>query len=125
MPSRPEVTAGRFSRLLFYGPHEYIQTTEVLGMANVKSTLKRAIHPMPDFVEKALLLNNVMAAFRDRPAYQRNDYLGWIARAARDATKSKRLAQMNVELKTGGVYMKMTHPPSEKEGRSSLWKKST
>jgi hypothetical protein len=36
---------------------------------------------MPSFVRKALTENGVMEAYRLRPAYQRNDYLGWIARA--------------------------------------------
>ncbi|HSH04861.1 MAG TPA: YdeI/OmpD-associated family protein, partial [Anaerolineae bacterium] len=45
---------------------------------------------------------------------QQNDYLGWINRAKRPATKQKRLNQMLDELEQGGVYMKMDHPPSKK-----------
>jgi uncharacterized protein YdeI (YjbR/CyaY-like superfamily) len=48
-----------------------------------------------------------MAAYDARPAYQRNDYLGWIAQAKREETKAKRLAQMLDELERGGVYMNM------------------
>lgn len=42
-----------------------------------------------------------------RPPYQRNDYLGWILRAARKETRDKRLAQMIYELEKGDVYMGM------------------
>ena len=41
------------------------------------------------------------------PAFQRNDYLGWIARAKRPETRAKRLAQMLDELRDGTTYMKM------------------
>ena len=53
-----------------------------------------------------------MDAYHARPAYQRNDYIGWITRAKRDATKAKRLTQMLDELKRGDVYM------------NTLWTKS-
>lgn len=55
-----------------------------------------------------------MADYEARPAYQRNDYIGWITRAAREETRSKRIAQMVDELQRGGVYMNMPHPPSVK-----------
>lgn len=55
-----------------------------------------------------------MADYDRRPAYQRNDYLGWIARAASSATRQKRLSQMLDELARGGVYMRMQHAPSRK-----------
>jgi uncharacterized protein YdeI (YjbR/CyaY-like superfamily) len=48
-----------------------------------------------------------MAAFDDRPDYQKNDYLGWIAQAKRAETRHKRLDQMLDELKRGDVYMNM------------------
>lgn len=48
-----------------------------------------------------------MAAYRKRPAYQQNDYIGWITRAKQPATRQKRLAQMFDELARGDVYMKM------------------
>ena len=70
-------------------------------------TLQRQIQPMADFVKKALDDRGLMAAYNARPPYQRNDYLGWINRAKRDATRQKRLTQMLDELETGGVYMKM------------------
>jgi uncharacterized protein YdeI (YjbR/CyaY-like superfamily) len=55
-----------------------------------------------------LVQRKLMSAYRARPAYQRNDYLGWIASAKRDETKAKRLAQMLQELRRGSVYMNMT-----------------
>ncbi len=63
---------------------------------------------MPDFVREALKDRGLEAAYARRPAYQRNDYLMWINKAVRDATKQKRLAQMLDELESGGVYMAMT-----------------
>ncbi len=62
---------------------------------------------MPDFVRDALEAHRLMAQYEARPPYQRNDYLLWINKAQREATKQKRLAQMLEELKSGGVYMRM------------------
>jgi len=56
---------------------------------------------------QALQKEGRLAAYTSRPAYQRNDYLGWISRAKRDATTKKRLRQMLDELAAGDVYMKM------------------
>jgi uncharacterized protein YdeI (YjbR/CyaY-like superfamily) len=67
------------------------------------------------FVREALEANGLMNAYEARPPYQRNDYLGWIARAKLPATRQKRLAQMLDELKRGDVYMKMAW-----RGRSAL-----
>ncbi|MEM8670947.1 MAG: YdeI/OmpD-associated family protein [Planctomycetota bacterium] len=78
------------------------------------SNLKRPIHPVPEFVREALERAALMNAYRERPAYQQNDYIGWINSAKREQTKRKRLDQMLVELEQGGVYMKMDHPPSKK-----------
>ena len=71
--------------------------------------LKRQIHPIPDFVTKALVDNNLMDKYKARPAYQQNDYIGWINRAAKYETKIKRLNQMLEELRNGGLYMKMKY----------------
>lgn len=87
-------------------------------MNNDFSTLKRPKHPMPDFVQTALFERGLMDAYHARPAYQQNDYLGWIAKAKREETKLKRLAQMLDELEAGGVYMKMQHPASVATGKS-------
>lgn len=77
------------------------------------SGLKRAKQPMPAFVQKALNERGLMAAYL-RAAYQRNDYLGWIARARKEDTKQRRLGQRPDELEVGGVYMNMKHPSSAK-----------
>lgn len=69
---------------------------------------------MPDFVSSALKERELLDAYHQRPAYQRNDYLSWINRAKREETKRKRLNQMLEELEKGGVYMKMEHVPSRK-----------
>lgn len=69
---------------------------------------------MPDFVKQALDENDLMTTFLVRPAYQRNDYLGWITRARRPETVQKRLNQMLSELEQGGVYMNMKHKPSSR-----------
>ena len=78
------------------------------------SNLKRPRYPMPDFVRRALEDANLMGAYKARPAYQQNDYIGWISRAKRQATKEKRLAQMLSELERGDVYMKMDWRPRQK-----------
>lgn len=70
---------------------------------------------MPGHVRAALDARGLMNEYRKRPAYQQNDYLGWIEQAKKQETKEKRLAQMLEELETGGVYMKMQHPASAKE----------
>ena len=64
---------------------------------------------MPDFVKNELQANRLMDKFKQRPAYQQNDYIGWINRAVRPETKFKRLAQMINELKDGGLYMNMKY----------------
>ncbi len=69
---------------------------------------------MPDDVVEALEAAGVRGDYDGRPAYQRNDYLGWIERAKRPETRQHRIAQMIDELRRGGVYMKMAHPPSAK-----------
>jgi uncharacterized protein YdeI (YjbR/CyaY-like superfamily) len=79
-----------------------------------KGKLRRKLYEMPADVKLALEVNAVRADFDHRPAYQRNDYLGWITRAERQDTRLKRLNQMIDELKKGGVYMRMDHPASKK-----------
>jgi len=73
------------------------------------SRLRRPRNPMPDYVSQALVRDGLMDAFGKRPPYQRNDYLGWIARAKRAATREKRLAQMLDELASGDRYMNMVY----------------
>ncbi len=71
----------------------------------------RPTNPMPDFVKKALAKEDLTEVYNVRPRYQRNDYLGWIARAKRPETVEKRLNQMLDELRQGDVYMKMAYRP--------------
>ncbi len=72
----------------------------------------RQRHPMPPSIRKALISSGLMGAYRLRPAYQRNDYLGWIERARQEATRQRRLSQMLDELAQGDRYMKMAWRPS-------------
>jgi uncharacterized protein YdeI (YjbR/CyaY-like superfamily) len=80
-------------------------------MAESKSTLKRPKNPMSLFVRDALNERGLMDAYLARPPYQQNDYLGWIARAKLEATKTKRLNQMFDELEGGRLYMNMKWKP--------------
>ena len=71
---------------------------------------------MPVDVATALTDSGVQGAYEDRPAYQRNDYIGWIERAKTVDTRSRRIGQMLDELAHGGVYMGRQHAPSRKNG---------
>ena len=75
--------------------------------------LKRPLQPMPEFVQRALLEHGLMDAYRSRPPYQQNDYLGWINQAKREETKQKRLNQMLEELVMGDLYMNMAYRAKE------------
>lgn len=79
------------------------------GPARTASRLTRPRHPMPRFVRDALMEVGLMNAFRQRPPYQRNDYVGWITRAKQEATRRRRLGQMLAELESGDRYMKMAY----------------
>lgn len=52
--------------------------------------------------------------YKARPAYQRNDYIGWINRAKTPAMRIERLEQMLTELAQGGIYMGKEHKASRK-----------
>jgi hypothetical protein len=78
------------------------------------SKLSRPVHPMPDFVTDALVEHGLLEAYRSRPPYQQNDYVGWITRAKRPDTRLKRLQQMLDELGRGDVYMKMEYRPRDR-----------
>lgn len=80
---------------------------------------KRKPNPMPGDVREILDARDVMEDYRARPFYQRNDYLGWIERAKKPATRQKRIDQMVEELEIGGIYMGMKHRPSRKDGSRS------
>ena len=72
---------------------------------------RRPRYEMPDFIRDALLEHELDEAYRGRPPYQRNDYIGWIAGAKREETRRKRLNQMLDELRSGDRYMKMAYRP--------------
>ena len=76
-------------------------------------SLKRPRYPMPDDVREALEARRLMDAYRARPPYQQNDYIGWITRAKRREPQEKRLNQMLEELEKGDVYMKMVWKPKQ------------
>ena len=73
------------------------------------SRLKRPKYGMPGYIKDALNKSGLMSAYKNRPPYQQNDYIGWITRAKRQETMKKRLNQMLDELEKGGVYMKMKY----------------
>jgi uncharacterized protein YdeI (YjbR/CyaY-like superfamily) len=87
-------------------------------MANAQ----RARHKMPAGIKAALSKRGVLKAYNARPAYQRNDYLGWISQAKTDATQVKRTEQMLSELERGGVYMGMKHGASAKTAKKAAKK---
>jgi uncharacterized protein YdeI (YjbR/CyaY-like superfamily) len=66
---------------------------------------------MPDFFREALDARGLIDAYRSRPPYQQNDYIGWIVRAKLESTRQKRLNQMLDELEQGCVYMRMKWNP--------------
>ena len=71
------------------------------------SRMKRDIYPMPEDIRSLLEGRGLTGAYNARPAYQQNDYVGWIGRAKRPETRQRRIGQMLDELESGGVYMKM------------------
>lgn len=70
---------------------------------------RRPRYPMPAFMLEALKIAALMDAYKSRPPYQQNDYIGWITRAKRSDTRQRRLAQMLEELAAGDRYMKMPY----------------
>lgn len=74
-----------------------------------KSRLKRPVHPVPDEIRTAMEESDLFARYLARPAYQQNDYIGWITRAKRPETRRKRLEQMLEELAGGEKYMNMEY----------------
>jgi uncharacterized protein YdeI (YjbR/CyaY-like superfamily) len=66
---------------------------------------------MPADLRRALVEHELLDAYRARPPYQRNDYIGWITRAKRPETRAKRIAQMLDELAAAERYMNMRWSP--------------
>jgi uncharacterized protein YdeI (YjbR/CyaY-like superfamily) len=62
---------------------------------------------MPADIASILNQRKLTDAYEARPAYQRNDYLAWIARARRTDTREKRLQVMLGELAAGNGYTQM------------------
>ena len=75
----------------------------------MKSTLSRQKNRMSTEVRAALVSRGLMEAYLARPPYQRNDYLGWIARAKLPATREKRLQTMLRELRARSGYMNLAY----------------
>lgn len=67
----------------------------------------RPRNAMPPDIAGLLEARGLAIAYAERPPYQRNDYLGWIARARRLETRERRIAQMLDELAGGERYMHM------------------
>ncbi len=77
------------------------------------TALKRPVHPMTTEVEQALDASELRPAYDARPAYQRDDYLGWIEQAKREDTHRRRIGQMLDELEDGDAYMGMPWAPGQ------------
>jgi uncharacterized protein YdeI (YjbR/CyaY-like superfamily) len=79
---------------------------------------KRPRYPVPAFMRLALKTSGLLDAYRARPTYQQNDYIGWIVRAKRAETRVKRLKQMLGELRQGDLYMNMVFRPAKKKAKN-------
>lgn len=79
------------------------------GKSTFAEPAARERHTMPDFIAAALEQDGLLERYHARPPYQQNDYVGWIARAKREDTRQKRLAQMLDELRAGDAYMGMAY----------------
>ena len=82
------------------------------GKSLYAEPVARERHAMPEYISAALEQGNLWERYRARPPYQQNDYIGWIARAKREETRQKRLAQMLEELRAGDAYMGMEYNAS-------------
>jgi hypothetical protein len=71
------------------------------------SRLKRRVNRMPAFVRQSLTERGLTRAYRSRPAYQRNDYIGWITSAKGEATQRVAPESDTRELAGGRTYRKM------------------
>ena len=76
--------------------------------------MKRPQNPMPDDIAALLADRGLRAAYDARPPYQRNDWLGWIARAKTPPTRQRRLESMLRDLAAGSGYMGMAWTPRER-----------
>lgn len=69
--------------------------------------MTRAVYDIPDDVVTLLKEKGLWDAYKSRPPYQQNDYIGWIIRAKRQKTRDKRIGIMLSELQAGHGYMGM------------------
>lgn len=69
---------------------------------------------MPPDVRRALTETSLRKRYRERPAYQQNDYLSWIKRAKRTETRQKRIDIMLDDLRRGDRYMGMLYNAGRK-----------
>jgi uncharacterized protein YdeI (YjbR/CyaY-like superfamily) len=76
-------------------------------MKTKSARMTQEIHSMPAHVRQTIKDEGLWDAYKERPSYQQNDYVGWIKQAKQEATQEKRLKQMVNELRKGGVYMGM------------------
>jgi len=79
------------------------------------SKLKRPKPAMPGFVKNALKKRGLLETYKKRPAYQQDQYLGWIDEAKIQDLKLKRLNQMLDELEKGGIFMEKEYLTTEKK----------
>ena len=96
----------------------YFRIMRSLKFPSKKASTTRTLrprHPMPEFIRNALEESNLTTAYRKRPPYQRNDYIGWITQAKQESTRNRRLKQMLEELAGGTHYMKMQWRKSPEE----------
>lgn len=68
---------------------------------------------MPGNVKGALAKRKLLEKFQERPQYQQDDYLKWIALAAGPTQKQQRLDQMLDEIEKGGVFKGEPWTPPE------------
>lgn len=71
------------------------------------SRITRGIYDIPDYVATSLQESGLWDAYKSRPPYQQNDYIGWITRAKREETREKRIGIMLSELRAGHGYVGM------------------
>lgn len=97
-------------------------SAEIRPVAGAKRRIvRRPRREPPAYLRDRLEREGLVEAFAGRPPYQRNDYVGWILAAKREATREKRLALMLEELRAGDRYMNMAYKgnpgaPEEVEG---------
>lgn len=89
-----------------------------VGMSDTMRTVpRRRRQRIPADIRRLLSEKGLLSAYRARPPYQRNDYIGWILRAKLAPTRQKRIDIMLTELAAGEGYMKMEWRPPRAAAR--------